>query len=127
VLVDQDEIHGTYVMAGTDFSDELRLKDDGTVVRTRTQGRGRWTQTGRWTAHTLQAPGSVPNTVVEFDRLDPSKCPAGIVGAGATSVVPDTPLCGGSNVAFFCFQGWRLSLCFDEDISYRFRRKGWLF
>jgi len=40
--------------------------------------------------------------------------------------IPETPLCARSKIAFFCYDHERLSICFDESLSYRFHRKTWL-
>ena len=71
VLVDQKRVPGTYLMNGSEFTDELVLKEDGTMIRTATLTGERWTQIGRWTSRQLRTSRSSANTVVEFTYLQP--------------------------------------------------------
>ena len=126
VLVDQKRIPGTYLMNGSAFTDELVLKEDGTSIRTATHKGERWTQIGRWTSRELRTSRSSANTLVEFTYLQP-EC---AIGRGPESkpfpwTIPETPLCERSKIAFFCYDHERLSICFDESLSYRFHRKTW--
>jgi hypothetical protein len=125
LLVDQKKIPGVYVMTGPDYTDELVFSGDGTIARTTTYKGERWTQTGHWTSRTVNSSRPSPNTVIEFTHIEP-ECSTGKAVASKPFpwAVPETPLCQRSRVAFICYDRERVSICFDEDLSYRFRRRG---
>jgi hypothetical protein len=125
-IIDPKRIPGTYVMTGPSFTDEIVLREDGTLVRRAVHAGQTWTQTGRWNWQTMKSrPAS--NTVLEFTALEPE---CSIDEAPASKPFPwaatETPLCARSKFAYFCYDRERLSLCFDENVSYRYHRR-WSF
>lgn len=127
VLVERKAVAGTYVMVGHGFKDELILKDDGSVSRVAVHKGGRWIQSGRWKYLTETLREGTTVTLIEFSDLTPA-CTVPEVGRDAVGrpfpwTIPETPLCERSKLAFLCYDHDILSICFDENATYRFHRR----
>jgi hypothetical protein len=123
LLVDNALVSGTYLMDASTFKDELVLRRDGSMIRTVTRSAHHWVQLGRWDSHVINLTHSKPNTVVDFTGLTP-RCAVLQTQPGQFPwSEPESPLCGRSNTAYFCYDQGLQSLCFDESRSYRYHHR----